>query len=446
MYSQKRGCFPKSLQTFFLHPLRSKMKPDKNDIRSAGYNYLHIAFVSVLALGATFALSAVELRFSLKAAVFALIVVIYLTSFLLLYLSQKKPRFSEDQTETGNSPFDSDTEEKLLILEEASEFFAASLKTADMFRLISGRIGEIIPFSTCALFLLDEQKTHLKIEQVTGENAGVLKNLNILSGEGLAGKVFQKRQPQIDMNLSEDRKVFSRETLQDLKSAVAVPLVRGGEVFGVLQLFGKEENAFDQNSLLLLEAVGERIVPLLNGAQSFERNLSNAMTDSLTDLPNERAFYLVLENQIAEAVRLPEKRHLAVLVMDIKDFDELNKAHGHAVGDKILSFTARTIKNQLRQMDFLSRSMNDEFFAVLPTADRDIAEKIIRRIEKTFLLDAFQISEREKVNIGLNFGYASFNTDGETADRLLKTALLKKRQSKSLEDKNVLWFPKEFVN
>ncbi len=266
-----------------------------------------------------------------------------------------------------------------------------------MFRLISGRISEIIPFAACALFLINEEKTHFKIDQATGENARLLKNLNILISEGIAGKSFQSRKAQIDKNLSEDKKVFSRETLHELNSAIAVPLVRAdGEIFGVLQLFGKTEKSFDQNSLLLLEAIGERIVPLLNGAQSFERNLSSALTDSLTALPNERAFYLVLENQIAEAVRLPEKRNLAVLAMDIKNFDELNKTYGHAVGDKVLAFTARTIKTQLRQMDFLSRSMNDEFFAVLPTADRDIAEKIIRRIEKTFVLDAFYISEEDK--------------------------------------------------
>lgn len=422
------------------------MKTDKNAIKSVGYNYLLIAFVSVPALGATFALSAVELSFPVKAVVFSLIVLIYLASFLLLYKSAEKHFSGENFSETGNDPFNSEIEEKLQILEEASEFFAASLKPADMFRLISGRIGEIIPFSTCALFLIDEQKTHFKIEQATGENARLLKNLNILISEGLAGKTFQLKKARIEANLSEDKKVFSRETLHELKSAIAVPLTRGGEIFGVLQLFGNSEKSFDQNSLVLLEAIGERIVPLLNGSMSFERNLSSALTDSLTALPNERAFYLVLENQIAEAVRLPEKRNLAVLAMDIKKFDELNKTYGHIVGDKILAFTARTIKNQLRQMDFLSRSMNDEFFAVLPTADKDIAEKIIRRVEKSFLLDQFQISEQEKINIGLNFGFSSFNTDGETANQLLKIALLKKRQSKSLENENVLWFPKEFVN
>lgn len=422
------------------------MKSDKNDNNLSSYGYARVALASVPALAATFALSEFNLSFSVKAVVFALIVAVYLSVLLLFHSRQRSRLLFQEQIKNQSDPFNFETEEKLQILEQASEFFAATLKPADMFRLISGRIGDIIPFATCTLFLIDEQKTHLKIDQAIGENASVLKNLNILISEGLAGKTFALKKPQIDKNLSEDAKVFSRDTLRDLKSAIAVPLVRGGEIFGVLQLFAKSEKSFDENSLLLLEAVGTRIVPLLTGAQSFERNLSSALTDSLTDLPNERAFYLVLENQIAEAVRLPEKRNLAVLVMDIKNFDEMNKTHGHATGDKILSFTAQTIKTQLRQMDFLSRSMNDEFFAVLPTADKEVIEKIVSRIEKAFVLDQFKLADQNDISIGLNFGFASFNTDGETANQLLNIALLKKRQSKSFQDQNVLWFPKEFVN
>lgn len=422
------------------------MKSERNDNKSTSYGYLYIALASIIALGVTFALTEINLSFSIKALVFGAIIAVYLSAFFLLYRFQKKQIFSHEIIETENNLFNSETEEKLQILEQASEFFAATLKPADMFRLISGRIGELVPFENCSLFLINETRTHFKIDQTIGSNASNLKNLSFLISEGLAGKTFAAKKPQMDKSLSEDAKVFSRETLRELKSAIAVPLTRGGEIFGVLQLFGASEKSFDQNSLLLLDAIGSRIVPLLTGSQSFEKNLSSAMTDSLTDLPNERAFYVILENQIAEAVRLPEKRHLAVLTIDIKNFDELNKTYGHTIGDKILSFTAQNIKNQLRQMDFLARSMNDEFFAVLPTADKDVIEKIILRIEKTFVLDQFEIADQNKINIGLNFGFSSFNKDGETANQLLNIALLKKRQSKSLENQNVIWFPKEFVN
>jgi len=422
------------------------MKSDENDNKSTSYGYLYVAATSIIALGSTFALTEMDFSFSIKAIIFAAIVAVYLSALFLLYRFQKKQDFSAEEIKISEDPFNSETEERLQILEQASEFFAATLKPADMFRLISGRIGELVPFAACSLFLIDEERTHFKIDQTVGSNASLFKNLNILVSEGLAGKTVASKKPQIEKNLSEDAKVFSQETLRDLKSAIAVPLMKNGEIFGVLQLFGASGKSFDQDSLLLLDAIGTRIVPLLIGSQSVEKNLSSALTDSLTNLPNERAFYLVLENQIAEAARLHEKRNLAVLVMDIKNFDEMNKTYGHVTGDKILSFTAQNIKSQLRQMDFLARSINDEFYAVLPTADKEVVEKIIHRIEKTFILDQFEAADANKVNVGLNFGFALFNTDGETANQLLNIALIKKRQSKSLANQNILWFPKEFVN
>ena len=53
----------------------------------------------------------------------------------------------------------------------------------------------------------------------------------------------------------------------------------------------------------ILDAIGERAAPLVLASIARERSQENALTDVTTDLPNERAFHLVLENQVAEAVR-----------------------------------------------------------------------------------------------------------------------------------------------
>ncbi|HEX9963019.1 MAG TPA: GGDEF domain-containing protein, partial [Pyrinomonadaceae bacterium] len=201
-----------------------------------------------------------------------------------------------------------------------------------------------------------------------------------------------------------------------------------------------------KKSVALIEAVGERISPLFLSSIAFERNLENALTDNLTSLPNERAFYLVLENQIAESQRFREQRPLAVLSIDIQNFDEINKRFGHVRGDQILSYAAKMIKGQLRQMDFLSRSTGDEFLAVLPTASEEITEIIINRIGKAFALSPFELTKSEREFIKLNFGAASFLKDGETAQELLRAANLKKQQSKKTGKSSILWFPREYVN
>nr|HMS41193.1 GGDEF domain-containing protein [Pyrinomonadaceae bacterium] len=193
-------------------------------------------------------------------------------------------------------------------------------------------------------------------------------------------------------------------------------------------------------------AVGERVAPLILNALAFERNLFNALTDTLTSLPNERAFFLILENQIAESQRKREERPLSLLSIDISDFNELNQQYGHATGDKILAFTADIIKRQLRKMDFLARSGNDEFLAVLPTANENTTLEIIERLERTFQTAPFEISEGKKQFLKLNIGAAIVFKHGDTAAELLQNARLKKITAKAGHEAKIIWFPKEFIN
>ena len=119
---------------------------------------------------------------------------------------------------------------------------------------------------------------------------------------------------------------------------------------------------------------------------------------------------------------------------------------GHAVGDRMLEFAGQRIGEPLRKMDFLARTVNDEFSVILPTASEKIAFEIIERIRSGFQQNEFEIAHGEGVTIALNIGWATFWKDGETADQLVRAAQLRKRQAKSEEPAGVLWFPKEYVN
>lgn len=417
--------------------------------RTAVFNLGHIilASVSLCALVVTFLTVNFNLDFQTKFVVFLATVFLYLAAYAAFYVSQRQRLsglFADAEVSTG--VFSREIETKLLALEEANEFFGASLKSADMFRLVTSRIKEIIPFAASALFIADENNARLKVVFADGENAVSLVNLETNSGEGLAGKTFTSRRPQLDEKLFLDKSLVFAGALNNIASAVSVPLFRGAEVFGALVLYAKDAGDFDADSLQLLEAVGTRAAQLFLSSFAFEKSLSNALTDALTNLPNERAFYLVLENKIAESQRFRELRPLTVLTVDVKNFNELNQKFGHAAGDRILSFVAEAVKKQLRQMDFLARSAGDEFLAVLPTADEQITREIVERVEKTFLSNSFVVAGREKIHLALNFGAATFWKDGETVGQLLQHARLRKQQSKSTEKSKVLWFPREFVN
>lgn len=409
----------------------------------AGYSIGLTAVFSFVVIVATFFVSNSELTFETKTAVFVSIAAAYPLLCAAFYFWQRK-KAAEFRSERLISAFNEEIEGKLLALEEANEFFGASLKFSDMFRLVASRIEEIVPFASCVLYLRGEDnKNVLQIKNAVGENAKKFLDFKSGTNKGLAIRAFLSGKTETDIGLSFEKRIFPPDILEKFQTAAAVPLANRGETFGVLVLYG---GAFRENAETLLTAVGERVAPLFAGSFAFEQSVSNALTDSLTNLPNERGFFLVLENKVAEAHRYRDERPLTVLAMDVRDFAEINHKYGHAAGDRILAFASATIKKQLRQMDVLTRSSGDEFLAILPTANEKISAEVTERIRRAFISSPFRISENETINLALNFGTATFWRDGETAAELLKTALLRKGQDKSAERSKVIWFPKEFVN
>lgn len=406
-----------------------------------------VIVVSLLTLTTAYFISFANLSFTLKTIVFAGVICTYLVFCIVFYLLQN--RLKAGIVEEGNSGkqiFPAETEEKLLCLDETNTYFANSLRNADLFRLISNRINEIIPFAACLLIFNDENTGKLKIVQASGENSKFFLKNDLNENFGIVQKTIQSGCAQSDEKHFLETEIFQEEALKSFKAAAAFPLKRFDEtVFGAIEIFFIEENNFNVKNLDLLDEIGKRVSPLFFKSLTFEKNLENSLVDPVTKLPNERAFYLILENQIAESQRFRGDRPLTVLCADIQQFHEINKKYGFVVGDRILNLAAKLIKGQLRQMDFLARSKGDEFLAVLPTASEEITKLIIGRIEKSFSLNSFEIVEKQEISVKLNFGSATFMTDGETASELLKKAELKKQNAKSPNKSGVVLFTGEFV-
>lgn len=336
--------------------------------------------------------------------------------------------------------------DRLTALDEANEVFGSSLNALDMFRLVSSRVAEILPFAASVLAVPHDSGKELRFIHCDGANAEDLRDVEIDITSSLAGRAFGTGKIVIENGILTDGKLIAAESLAGFTSSAAVPLMYGTKPFGVFQLYFSEPIDRDDDTIKLLEAIGEHVAPIFRSSLAFERTLSSALTDPLTGLPNERAFFMVLENQLAESLRHREERPLTILSIDIRDFGAVNSMLGHAVGDQMLGFAGAHIGEHLRKMDFLARTVNDEFSIILPTANEKTAFEIIDRIRAGFEKNEFEISDGEGVVIALNVGWATFWKDGETAEQLIRAAQQRKRQSKSEMPADVLWFPKEYVN
>ncbi|MFL5959548.1 MAG: diguanylate cyclase [Gaiellaceae bacterium] len=134
-------------------------------------------------------------------------------------------------------------------------------------------------------------------------------------------------------------------------------------------------------ALMLLTLVLAR--PLLRAFRWTEEQASEARIDSLTGLANRRALEEILAAEISRAQRFAHE--LAVVVLDLDRFKEINDSFGHGAGDVMLRAVSGLLTSLARQGDSVARWGGEEFVVVLPETDlagaRRFAERLRRAIE-----------------------------------------------------------------
>ena len=141
--------------------------------------------------------------------------------------------------------------------------------------------------------------------------------------------------------------------------------------------------------------------------------------DPLTQLPNRRLFFDRLEQEIVKSRRAEVP--LALLLIDLDEFKEVNDTLGHDVGDTLLQEAARRIRSCVRDTDTVARLGGDEFTVLLTgLSDRthieDIAQKIIGQ-----LADPFQLGN-ELAYVSASIGITLHPGDADDIDTLMKHA------------------------
>ena len=119
-------------------------------------------------------------------------------------------------------------------------------------------------------------------------------------------------------------------------------------------------------------------VPVLMEYGELKKLQINAATDALTGLYNRRLFEEYFSKELNRAKRYHQQ--LAVLIMDLHRFKEVNDRFGHLIGDQALQTAAATLRRILRTSDYAFRIGGDEFALLLPQSDREQANMLGRRI------------------------------------------------------------------
>src|SRR5690606_10215396 len=171
-----------------------------------------------------------------------------------------------------------------------------------------------------------------------------------------------------------------------------------------------------------LDALRERVEQMEQASRDAQDKLDQqrqlALRDMLTQLPNRQAYQQRLEQETERWRR--DGRPRSVAVCDIDHFKSINDSYGHQAGDKVLRIIARTLRQRLRQTDFVARYGGEEFVVLMPETSAEDALAVMDAVRMAVAQCPFHFRE-QRVAITLSAGIASF-TPQSTAEQVFKRA------------------------
>ena len=139
-----------------------------------------------------------------------------------------------------------------------------------------------------------------------------------------------------------------------------------------------------------------------------------AMSDTLTGLPNRRAYELEATRMVARAKR--SAAQITVGIADIDLFKQVNDQHGHPAGDEVLSAVSAVLSHSARSSDFIARIGGEEFGLLFPDATPETAMAVAERMRSAVHNFPVVISSGEKLGVTISIGLAQYT--GSLSDAL----------------------------
>jgi diguanylate cyclase len=291
--------------------------------------------------------------------------------------------------------------------------------TQEINRLDETEIAEVALAGAVALFEADEAELAL-LPSSGGESP-------ILYVRRAGESAISRRTPS---RRRSDKRQGENAASERAATDVAIPLVAHGAQLGVLRVgFGSRVTLTDRERQVL-RTYAHTITTSLENARMYaemreqaQRNEMAALHDPLTQLPNR----VLLEERATEMLNGDVGQSgLAVMLIDLDHFKDVNDGLGHSAGDLVLRALAERLRRALRPQDTVARLGGDEFAILL--SDGAAAELAAERM-LALLADPIEVSGVQ-VALGGSIGIATHPEDGATFEELLHHADIAMYQAK----------------
>jgi diguanylate cyclase (GGDEF)-like protein len=293
----------------------------------------------------------------------------------------------------------------------------STLELDDVLTQILTVIKDTFGYTNCAILLIDKKKNKLFIKAAHGYTNYVTKSilLDIRKNQGITshvaatGKMFYA--PDV---FKVPFYVMGKRTVH---SEAAIPLKIRNEVIGVLDIESDKLNAFSEKDLRMFSVFATQAAIAIENARLYDETKILSLTDGLTKIANRRHFDIMLESEVRKAHGY--SRAISLAILDLDNFKHFNDRYGHQAGDRMLINIARTLKESLRDTDFVARYGGEEFTIIFPETSNEPAIRVAERIRRSVENRAIYIKGMGKKSITISVGVATYPYNAQDVAELV---------------------------
>ena len=301
----------------------------------------------------------------------------------------------------------------LQTIEALGQQLARASSVEDICNRMGKTIVTLLPHDHIRILLVDQDRSRLDVVYLTGNEQPEYKevtrtNAAVDIGEGITGWVAETKRGAVLGDAERHPKaahVAGTAIIEE--SMLVVPVVFQDEVLAVIAVMKIGLNQYSLDQLRLLTILGNQAAVSMANARLIDRLAASARVDTLTGLLNRAAFEEMLNAQLVR----PQSWG-TLLVVDVDNLREVNRAYGYRAGDAVLKKVARAVGANLLPGNLAARWMGDDFIILALETDLVQARELAKQIEAALQSD----------RISIRWGLAEYRGDGLTAQDLLSRA------------------------
>jgi diguanylate cyclase (GGDEF)-like protein len=202
---------------------------------------------------------------------------------------------------------------------------------------------------------------------------------------------------------------------------VCLPLMAYGEVLGQMHVWTSDAGSRERAdpTATMAQTIAEQVALSLSNAKLRQVLRDQSIKDGLTGMFNRRYMEETLARELARAQR--NAQGVALVVVDLDHFKDINDTYGHPVGDAVLRSAAQQLQKAVRASDVACRYGGEEFVLILTDCSKEVAlakaADMCRRVAQLRFKDGAGPAQ-----VTASFGVAAFPEDASEPESLVQAA------------------------